>query len=228
MPVDRAMVFAAGFGTRMKPLTDTMPKPLIEVAGKPLIDHSLALLDGVVTVVVNTHYRADQLEAHLNGREVVCIREDPEVLETGGGLKNALPVLGGDPVLTLNSDVIFAGDNPVTALQEAWDPARMDALLTLVAVENTVEYSGVGDFYLNEGRIERRGTREAAPFVYGSVQIIKTALLAEAKETAFSLNMVWDQMIAEGRAFGLPYGGRWVDVGRPKGIAVAEKVLADV
>lgn len=228
MPVDRAMIFAAGFGTRMKPLTDRMPKPLIKVAGKPLIDHALGLLDGVATVVVNTHYRAEQLEAHLDGRGVTCIREQPEVLETGGGLKNALPVLGNGPVLTLNSDVIFAGDNPVKALQAAWDPARMDALLTLIPVGNTVEYSGVGDFFLNGGRIARRGEQAAAPYVYGSVQILKTELLAGVSEDAFSLNVIWDQMIAEGRAFGLPYDGRWVDVGRPEGIAVAEKVLADV
>jgi MurNAc alpha-1-phosphate uridylyltransferase len=228
MPIDRAMVFAAGFGTRMKPLTDTMPKPLIEVAGRPLINHALGLLDGVSVVVVNTHYRADQLEAHLEARGVICIREEPEVLETGGGLKNALPVLGDDPVLTLNSDVIFAGGNPVAALQAAWDPEQMDALLMLIPVENTVGYSGVGDFFLNDGHIVRRGNHDAAPYVYGSVQILKTELLAEVSDAAFSLNVIWDQMIEKGRAFGLPYDGRWVDVGRPEGIAVAEQVLRDV
>lgn len=228
MPVDRAMVFAAGFGTRMRPLTDALPKPLIKVAGQPLIDHALGLLDGVGTVVVNTHYRADQLEAHLDGHGVICIREEPKVLETGGGLKNALPVLGDGPVLTLNSDVIFAGANPVAALQAAWDPARMDALLTLIPLAHTVEYSGVGDFYLTDGRIERRGARDRAPYVYGSVQILKTELLAEVTKAAFSLNVIWDQMIASGRAYGLPYDGRWVDVGRPEGIAVAEEVLANV
>jgi MurNAc alpha-1-phosphate uridylyltransferase len=229
MKVDRAMVFAAGFGTRMAPLTDTLPKPLIHVAGRPLIDHALQLLDGISRIVVNTHYRAAQMEAHLAGRNVTCLREEPEVLETGGGLKNALPVLGDGPVLTLNSDVIFAGKNAVDALQKAWNPDRMDALLTLIPVENTVEYSGVGDFFADgEGRISRRGSRSTAPFVYGSVQIIKTDLLAEITENAFSLNVIWDQMIAQKRAFGLPYDGAWVDVGRPEGIAVAEQVLADV
>lgn len=229
MSIDRAMVFAAGFGTRMAPLTDTMPKPMISVAGKPLIDHALALLDGVSTVVVNTHYRAAQLEDYLQDRDVIYVREEPDVLETGGGLKNALPVLGEGAVLTLNSDVIFTGENPVSRLQEAWDPARMDALLTLIPIENTVEYTGVGDFSMDaEGRIERRGARDSAPFVYGSVQILKTELLATIPEPAFSLNVIWDQMIAKGRAFGLPYDGRWVDVGRPEGIAVAERVLADV
>ena len=229
MQIDRAMVFAAGFGTRMAPLTDTLPKPLIRVAGKPLIDHALGLLSDVSTVVVNTHYRAAQLEAYLSDRNVVCLREEPEILETGGGLKNALSVLGDGAVFTLNSDVIYAGRNPVDALQSAWDPDKMDALLTLIPVENTVEYSGAGDFYLDDtGRIERRGGHASAPFVYGSVQILKTDLLHSVSQTAFSLNLIWDQMIAQGRAFGLPYDGRWVDVGRPEGIGVAEQVLADV
>ena len=230
MTIDRAMIFAAGFGTRMKPLTDTLPKPLIKVAGMPLIDHALGRVDGFSTVVVNTHYRAAQLEAHLAAHAfVTCIREEPEVLETGGGLKNALPLLRYGPVVTLNADVIFAGDNPVPALLEAWDPAKMDALLMLIPVENTVEYGGVGDFFVDsQGRISRRGARAAAPYVYGSVQIIKTDLLPEVDEKAFSLNIIWDQMIANRRAFGLRYDGRWVDVGRPEGIAVAEQVLADV
>jgi len=228
MQIDCAMVFAAGFGTRMKPLTNKMPKPLVKVAGKPLIDHALALLDGISTIVVNTHYCADQLETHLEGRSVICIREEPEILDTGGGLKNAMPILGHGPVITLNSDVIFSGQNPVVALQKVWDPARMDALLTLVSMENTMGYSGVGDFFLNNGRIERRGVRDMAPFVYGSAQIIKTELLGDVRQAAFSLNLIWDQMIAEGRAFGLPHSGRWIDVGRPEGITVAERVLADV
>ena len=228
MQIDCAIVFAAGFGTRMKPLTNKMPKPLVKVSGKPLIEHALALLDGISTIVVNTHYCADQLETHLDGRSVICIREEPEILDTGGGLKNAMPILGHGPVITLNSDVIFSGQNPVVALQKVWDPARMDALLTLVSMENTVGYSGVGDFFLNNGRIERRGVRDMAPFVYGSAQIIKTEFLRDVQQTAFSLNLIWDQIIAEGRAFGLPHSGRWIDVGRPEGIIVAERVLADV
>ena len=139
-----------------------------------------------------------------------------------------MPILGHGPVITLNSDVIFSGQNPVVALQKVWDPARMDALLTLVSMENTVGYSGVGDFFLNNGRIERRGVRDMAPFVYGSAQIIKTEFLRDVQQTAFSLNLIWDQIIAEGRAFGLPHSGRWIDVGRPEGIIVAERVLADV
>ncbi|MDG1235866.1 MAG: nucleotidyltransferase family protein [Amylibacter sp.] len=228
MQVNCAMVFAAGLGTRMRPLTNTMPKPLIEVSGKPLIDYTLALLDGVSKVVVNTHYCAEQLETHLDGRDVICIREKQKLLETGGGLKNALPILGCGPILTLNSDAIFIGQNPVTKLREAWDPLRMDALLTLIPMTQTVGYGGVGDFFLDNGRIERRGMRDEAPFVYGGAQIIKTKLLADIQKAAFSLNIIWDQMIAGGRAFGLPHDGRWVDVGRPEGIAVAEKILADV
>nr|WP_323778054.1 nucleotidyltransferase family protein [Amylibacter sp.] len=225
-----AMVFAAGFGTRMAPLTDRTPKPMLPVAGKPLINHSLDLLDGIENIVVNTHYLADHLENHLRDTpHVTCLRESPDILETGGGLKNALPLLGADPVIVLNSDAVFVGDSPIPALLSHWDPAKMDALLILVPIANTIEHKGAGDFVCNAaGQLSRRGKNPAAPYVYTGVQILKTDRLAAIKETAFSLNLLWDQMIAEGRAFGLVYDGKWVDVGRPAGITAAEKALADV
>lgn len=225
-----AMIFAAGFGTRMAPLTDTMPKPLLSVAGKPLINHSLDLLDGITNIVVNTHYLADQLEDHLrNTPHVTCLRESPDILETGGGLKNALPLLGSDPVVVLNSDAVFVGDSPLPALLSHWDPNKMDALLTLVPIANTIEHRGAGDFFCGvDGQLSRRGKNPAAPYVYTGVQILKTDQLAAIPQTAFSLNLLWDQMISEGRAFGLVYSGKWVDVGRPSGITAAEKALADV
>ena len=225
-----AMIFAAGFGTRMAPLTDHTPKPMLSVAGKPLINHSLDLLDGITNIVVNTHYLADQLEHHLrNTPHVTCLRESPDILETGGGLKNALPLLGADPVLVLNSDAVFVGANPLPALLSHWNPSKMDALLTLVPITNTIEHTGAGDFFCgNDGQLSRRGENPAAPYVYTGVQILKTDRLAEIKQSAFSLNLLWDQMIAEGRAYGLIYDGKWVDVGRPAGITAAEKALADV
>lgn len=225
-----AMIFAAGFGTRMAPLTDTMPKPMLSVAGKPLINHSLDLLDGITNIVVNTHYLANQLEDHLrNTPHVTYLRESPDILETGGGLKNALPLLGSDPVVVLNSDAVFVGDTPIPALLSHWDPAKMDALLTLVPIANTIEHKGAGDFFCGtDGQLSRRGENPAAPYVYTGVQILKTDRLAAIPQTAFSINLLWDQMIAEGRAFGLVYSGKWVDVGRPSGITAAEKALADV
>jgi GTP:adenosylcobinamide-phosphate guanylyltransferase len=142
-----AMIFAAGFGTRMAPLTDRTPKPLIEVDGKPLIDHALSLLDGFQNIVVNTHYLADQIETHLAGKtHVTCLQEVPEILETGGGLKNALPLLGPDPVVVTNSDAVFAGPNPVSELLARWKPDHMDALLSLVPIEQTIAHEGAGDF----------------------------------------------------------------------------------
>ncbi|PLS22825.1 nucleotidyltransferase family protein [Neptunicoccus cionae] len=225
-----AMIFAAGFGTRMAPLTDQTPKPMIKVDGKPLIDHSLSLLDGFETIVVNTHYLAGQIETHLAKQpNVTCLREEPEILETGGGLKNALPVLGSDPVVVMNSDAVFVGPNPVPELLARWNPDQMDALLTLVPIEQTIAHEGSGDFTLGEDdTLIRRGKNLTAPYVYSGVQILKTDRLAGISETSFSLNLLWNQMIAERRAFGWVYNGKWVDVGRPSGIQAAEKALADV
>ncbi|GGA18374.1 nucleotidyltransferase family protein [Neptunicoccus cionae] len=225
-----AMIFAAGFGTRMAPLTDKTPKPLIEVDGKPLIDHALSLLDGFQNIVVNTHYLADQIETHLAGKtHVTCLQEVPEILETGGGLKNALPLLGPDPVVVMNSDAVFAGPNPVPELLARWNPDHMDALLSLVPIEQTIAHEGAGDFSCDgDGALIRRGNNPTAPYVYTGVQILKTDRLSGIAETSFSLNLLWNQMIAERRAFGWVYGGKWVDVGRPSGIQAAEKALADV
>ncbi|WP_069298514.1 nucleotidyltransferase family protein [Neptunicoccus sediminis] len=225
-----AMIFAAGFGTRMAPLTDKMPKPMIKVDGKPLIDHSLSLLNGFKTIVVNTHYRAEQIEAHLAKQSnVTCLREEPEILETGGGLMNALPQLGSDPVVVMNSDAVFVGPNPVPDLLARWNPDRMDALLTLVPMAQTIAHEGSGDFSLDENdTLIRRGENPTAPYVYSGVQILKTERLAGISETSFSLNLLWNQMIAERQAFGWVYSGKWVDVGRPSGIQAAEEALAHV
>lgn len=224
-----AMIFAAGFGTRMGDLTRQTPKPLIKVAGRPLIDHALDLThcDVVGRRVVNSHYFPDQIETHLaTHQNLKVIRETPDILETGGGLKNALPLLGSDPVFTLNSDAIWTGPNPLLALQAAWDPDKMDGLLMLLPRANAQEHGGAGDFFAHEtGRLERRNNRAEAPFVYSGAQILRTEGLAAISETAFSLNRLWDQMIARRRIYGIVHPGGWVDVGRPLGIKVAEAEL---
>lgn len=222
---DALMLFAAGFGTRMGALTATRPKALIEVAGKPLLDHALEMADtaGVSHVVVNTHYLADQIGAHLSGRAGIAIsHETPEILETGGGLQHALPLFNGrDAVLTLNSDAIWTGENPLTSLLKSWDPRRMDALLTLVPPEQAGDRGG-GDFQLlPDGRLQR-----GAPFTYGGAQIIKTAAVARHPAGAFSMNAVWDRLIAQGTVHGVVHEGGWCDVGKPEGIAAAEALLA--
>lgn len=217
------MLFAAGFGTRMRPLTDTQPKPLIPVAGRPLIDHAMAFIDGaeISKTVVNLHYRADQLAAHLQGKPIETVTETPDILDTGGGLRNALPLLGDGPILTLNTDAVWAGPNPLALLQQAWDPARMDALLICVPMAQ-VHGRTNGDFDLGpDGHITRG---QAA--VYGGAQIIKTTGLHDIPDRAFSLNVLWNQMAAQNRLFGLPYPGQWCDVGHPAGIQVAEDMLA--
>jgi MurNAc alpha-1-phosphate uridylyltransferase len=223
---DAVMLFAAGFGTRMGALTKDRPKPLIEVAGRPLIDHALALVDAVhpSRVVANLHYHADQLQAHLAPKGILLSHETPEILETGGGLRAALPLLGTGPVFTMNTDAIWAGPNPLSLLQEAWDPDRMDALLMCVPIGQTIGHAGEGDFTADaDGRITR-----GPGLVYGGVQILKTDGLRHIAEQAFSLNLLWNQMHDRNRLFALEYPGRWCDVGRPEGIVLAEGMLADV
>jgi MurNAc alpha-1-phosphate uridylyltransferase len=223
------MLFAAGKGTRMGALTATRPKPMIEVAGKPLIDHALdlAFLAGVAPVVANVHYLGDQIEAHLAGRGVAISRETDVLLETGGGLRQALPLLKSTPVMTLNSDAVWTGKNPLNQLADAWDKERMDALLLLGRVDDISGHSGAGDFLLDDqGRVRRANGQPG--LVYLGAQIIQTDMLADVPQQVFSLNLVWDRMIAEGRAFGLIHQGGWCDVGRPDGIATAETMLGAV
>ena len=221
---DAVMLFAAGFGTRMGALTADRPKPLIEVAGRALLDHALDLAEahGPLRKVVNAHYRAEQIEMHLAGRDVAVSIEEPDILDTGGGLRNALPLLGAGPVFTMNSDAVWAGPNPLALLQAAWDPARMEALLMTVPLENALGHGGTGDFTrAPDGRLQRGPGQ-----VYGGIQIIKTDLLADIEAEKFSLNLLWDMMLQRETLFGLPYTGRWCDVGHPGGIPLAESLLA--
>lgn len=220
------MVFAAGFGTRMGALTAQRPKPLIEVAGRPLIDHALDLAEqaGATPVVVNTHYLADQIAHHLAGRPVRLSHEPDRILETGGGLRKALPLLGNGPVMTLNSDAIWTGLNPLSQLMARWDDDRMDALLLLLPAQAATGHSGTGDFLADaQGRLTR--AKGAPGLVYLGAQILRTEWLHAIDQQVFSLNLLWDRMIENGRAFGLVHQGGWCDVGRPEGIAEAEALL---
>lgn len=221
------MLFGAGLGTRMGVLTADRPKPLVPVAGRPLVDHALdvACAAGCDPIVVNTHYRADMLESHLAGRGLRFSREVPDILETGGGLRQALPLLGPGPVATLNTDAVWTGQNPLAQLIAAWDPARMDALLLLLPAERALGHSGVGDFLMqDDGRLARAAG--APGLIYLGAQILQTFDLDAVPERAFSLNLVWNRMIARGRLFGVVHQGGWCDVGRPEGIALAEGMLA--
>ncbi|MGC1494926.1 MAG: nucleotidyltransferase family protein [Sulfitobacter sp.] len=222
------MMFAAGFGTRMKHLTQDQPKPMIPVAGKPLIDHALALVRDANCgpIVANLHYKPDALAQHLQEQGVQTILEMPDILETGGGLRNALPLLGTDPLFTMNTDAIWAGPNPLCMLAQAWDPTSMDALLINIPIANAVGHQSQGDFTMAKDGCLSRGQG----FVYGGIQIIKTNQLDQIKEDTFSLNVLWDRMLQDKRLFGLPYPGKWCDVGHPDGVTLAEDMLrhADV
>ncbi|SMX32544.1 nucleotidyltransferase family protein [Maliponia aquimaris] len=218
---DAVMLFAAGFGTRMGALTIDRPKPLIKVAGRALLDHALDLTRGIPTRVVNAHYHADQIVAHLHGTDVRVSVEQPEILDTGGGLRNALPLLGTVPVYTLNTDAIWKGPNPLDLLRAAWRPDQMDALLLCVPLERAIGRQGGGDFSLDaEGRLHRGGD-----LVYSGAQILRTEGLAQIPDPVFSLNRLWNAQADKGRLYGLPYPGQWCDVGRPEGIALAERML---
>jgi N-acetyl-alpha-D-muramate 1-phosphate uridylyltransferase len=222
------MLFAAGFGKRMLPLTADLPKPMIPVAGKPLIDHALALADAMPLLrkVVNLHYLPDPITRHLQNRnDLVLLTESPRILETGGGLRNALPHLGPGPVFTLNTDAVWSGPNPLQVLADHWDADRMDVLVLLVPAAQALGHPGTGDFALDaQGRISR-APGDVLDWIYVGTQIIRTEGLADVAERAFSLNLMWDRMIATGRAYGVAYAGQWCDVGRPEGIAVAETML---
>jgi len=217
------MLFAAGFGTRMKHLTAHQPKPLVKVAGRALIDRALALAyeANADPIVTNLHYLPHMLEQHLADSVVQTIREEPQILDTGGGLRNALPYLGTDPVLTLNSDAVWAGPNPLDLLLGAWDPSKMDALLVCVPKAQVHGRDGKADFEIDQSGRLHRGDE----VVYGGAQIMKTDLLKTVSEKAFSLNVIWNKMAEQGRLFGLSYPGHWCDVGHPGGIAEAEAML---
>lgn len=222
------MIFAAGLGTRMGALTAHRPKPLIEVGGRALLDRALDLAAeaGCAPVVVNLHYLGQQIADHLAGRDIRLSWERGEILETGGGLRQALPLLGAGPVLTLNPDVLWTGANPLPRLRAAWDPQRMEALLMLGRAGRLRGHSGRPDFAMDgQGRLSRhRG--EAEGYVYLGAQMLEPGRLAEIPGPAFSLNRFWDAAMAEGRVFGLLHDGGWCDVGTPAGLAEAEAMLA--
>jgi MurNAc alpha-1-phosphate uridylyltransferase len=231
---ETAMLLSAGLGKRMRPLTATRPKPLVEVAGRSLLDHALDRVRaaGVKRVVVNVHYLADALEAHVRRHaadlDVAISDERAALLETGGGVVHALPLLGDRPFYVINTDNFWV-DGPIDTLRllaNRWDDAAMDALLLVVPLARATAHGGQGDFHMDaEGRLIRRQPRRVAPFVYTGVQLVSPRLVADAPEGSFSMNILWDRAIAAGRAFGVVHQGLWCDVGTPGSIAIAEQML---
>lgn len=219
------MFFAAGFGTRMGVLTQNRPKPLIEVAGRPLIDHALDIANahGPLRKVANLHYKAEMLDAHLASKGVALSIESPTILDTGGGLKAAMPLLGGGPVFTMNTDVVWSGPNPLDCLAAAWEPGRMEALVLCIPQQNAVGRDGPGDFRTDEqGHVFRGGD-----LIYSGAQIMFPQAVLRHPDQVFSLNSVWDDIAARGRLFAITYPGRWCDVGHPDGLKLAEYLLSE-
>jgi MurNAc alpha-1-phosphate uridylyltransferase len=229
-----AMVLAAGFGERMRPITLRLPKPLVTLAGKPLLDHVLDKLAaaGVTTAIVNVHYLPDQLEAHLAARrarppETLVSDERGVLLDTGGGAKKALSLLGYGPFFIHNADSVWSeGATPaLTRMLRKWNPATMDCLLLLAPTATSIGYAAKGDFSMApDGRLARRGN-EVVPFAFAGVSLCDARLFDNAPEGRFSLNLLWDRALAKGRLYGVRLDGRWMHVGTPDALAEAETLF---
>jgi len=231
-----AMIMAAGLGTRMLPLTATRPKPLIAVAGTTLLDHVLDLLRdaGVGRIVVNVHYLADQVEAHLaeHAQDFDLAISDERALlrDTGGGLVQALPLIGDDPFFCINADNWFAdtAEHALVRMADAWDGARMDVLMLVVPFERAGNTQGTGDFDIDaDGRLSREGPKRQRPLVWTGIQMLAKSVVADPPSEVFSTNVFWDRAIATGRCHGLVHDGAWFDVGYPQAIALTEAALRD-
>jgi len=229
--VDTAMVLAAGLGTRMRPLTDDKPKPMVTLAGRALLDWALDRLAaaGVRRTVVNTHYFAEVIHRHLDGRAGIVISHEADILETGGGVRHALPLLGDRPFFVVNSDAVWLdGPEPaLTRLAGAWDGSRMDALLLLQPVGAAIGYAGPGDYHRGpDGTLRRRGPGETAPYLFAGVQILHPRLFAGAPDGRFSLNLLYDAAQAAGRLHGIVHDAEWFHVGTPDDLARTEDFFA--
>jgi len=231
--IESAMILAAGFGTRMRPITDHTPKPLIPLAGRALVDHGIDRLvaAGVKRVVVNTHYKAPMIAEHLAQRrdvEIVLSHEET-LLDTGGGVKNALKHLG-DAFYVINADVFWLnGRTPaLIRLARAWDPARLDALLLVQRTTSAIGYDGVGDFLVDAvGRVRRRGEREVVPHLFAGIELLSRRFFDGAPDGVFSLNALWNKAIAAGRLEAIIHDGEWFHVGTPQGLAASEDRLSE-
>jgi N-acetyl-alpha-D-muramate 1-phosphate uridylyltransferase len=234
--VDTAMIMAAGKGTRMMPLTADRPKPLIEVAGVALLDHVLDHLSsaGVGKVIINAHYRAAQVEDHMARQaadfDVTISDERDLLLDTGGGLVRALPLIADDPFLCVNADNWWTdeGDNAFVRLMHAWDDEAMDVLMLVTPLASAHNTQGKGDFDMDvDGRLSRRRPDASADYVWTGIQMLSKRLIVEPPSEVFSTNIFWDRAIAAGRCYGLEHQGLWFDVGYPQAIAATERKLLE-
>lgn len=230
--IKRAMVLAAGFGVRLRPITDTTPKPMVQVLGRTLIDRTIDRLKdgGVQTVVVNTHHLGEVVHRHLEKRddlEILFSQEDP-ILDTGGGIANALPQLGEDAFLACNGDTLWlnGSQNAVQRMLRHWNPEKMDALLMLHSTVDAYGYDGKGDFCVDPlGLLARRPEAEVSPYLFTGVQILHPRLFKGAPEGAFSMNVLYDKAMENDRLYGIVHDGEWFHVGTPDALAEAESYM---
>lgn len=233
-PLDTAMVFAAGLGTRMRPITNRIPKPLVEIGGRTMLDHMLDRLaeGGVTRAIVNVHHLADQIEAHLNGRtqpQIVISDERAKLLDQGGGIKKVLPLIDNADFFICNTDAVWleGPHSTVAAMREAWRPDEMDILLLVAATSGSVGVDWPGDFHMApDGRLTRRAEREVSAFVYAGVGIMKASLFKDAQEDVFRLAPYFFRAAEAGRLHGLRLNGQWLHVGTPEAIEEAERAYA--
>ncbi|WP_075291912.1 nucleotidyltransferase family protein [Pararhizobium arenae] len=236
MPIHNAMVLAAGLGTRLRPITDTMPKPLVKIAGRPMIDYVLDLLQqaGVTKAVVNIHHFAEQMEAHLEGRKtpkILFSDERTQLMNSGGGLVKGLRLLEDGPVLVMNADLFWVGETPekpsnLERLVSFFDPQKMDMALLCVRNEDTTGHNGKLDFSLApDGTLSRYRDSMPNPVVYAGAIALDSRLFADAPSDAFNLNIYFDKAIEKGRLYGIVLDGHWMTVGTPEAIAPAEDAV---
>lgn len=230
--ITHGMVLAAGLGERMRPLTDNCPKPLLKISGRALLDHALDRLEeaGVTHAAVNAFYLANMIEEHVASRPspYITVSREEERLETGGGIQKALPLLGDGPFYAVNGDALWL-NGPTDALvrmAEIWNGQNMDALLLLHSTVDAYGYSGRGDFMCEpDGRLSRRPEQEISPYLFTGIQILHSRLFDQAPEGVFSLNLLYDQAIENGRLFGVVHDGEWFHIGTPQGLEDAETYM---
>jgi len=227
------MVMAAGYGKRLRPLTDSVPKPMVKVLGRPMIDVVLNRLvaAGVERVVINLHHLGEVIRDHLKARRdlEILYSVEPEILETGGGIKQALPLLGRDPFFVVNAKIIWLNgrEDALHRLANAWDEAKMDSLLLLQPTATAIGYGGLGDFQMDqEGRLTRRLEWEVAPFLYSGITICHPRLFDDSPDGAYSVNILWDRAIESGRLYGIRHDGEWYHVSTPQQLGDVERELS--
>jgi MurNAc alpha-1-phosphate uridylyltransferase len=225
-----AMILAAGFGTRLLPLTKDCPKPLLEVGEKTLLDHLLDNLTacGIQQCVLNTHYLAEKIHEHLKSRQKPKIKfsHESEILETGGGVQKALPLLGKSPFFVMNADILWQDGLPLKQLERVWDEKKMDVLLLLVPLQKAQGHQGVGDYFLNaNGMIQRRKDQPSAPYVYGSVHILNPQLFSGINPGKFRLTEIFDKAEQQGRLYGWVFEGSWYDIGTLEALTKAQELF---